>query len=68
APAGVDAASAPGSFELPEGGIRLADVEKSLVRQALERTGGNQVNAAKLLGVERDALRRRVKKFGLKES
>ncbi|MFH1723477.1 MAG: sigma-54 dependent transcriptional regulator [Elusimicrobiota bacterium] len=66
APAGVDAAPAPCAFDLPEGGIRLDAVEKSLVRQALERTGGNQVNAAKLLGIGRDALRRRVDKFGLK--
>ncbi|MFH1723480.1 MAG: sigma-54 dependent transcriptional regulator [Elusimicrobiota bacterium] len=66
APAGVDAGPASGPFELPEGGVRLDEVEKRLVRQALERTGGNQVNAAKLLGISRDALRRRVEKFGLR--
>ena len=31
---------------------------------ALERTGQNQVQAAKLLGVTRDRLRYRMKKFG----
>jgi DNA-binding protein Fis len=35
-----------------------------LVRQAMERAGGNQTRAAQLLGLERDALRRRLIKFG----
>jgi len=34
------------------------------VRQALEATEGNQVRAARLLGISRDALRTRMKKFG----
>jgi len=34
------------------------------VRQALDATGGNQVRAARLLGISRDALRTRMKKFG----
>lgn len=52
---------------LPETGLRLEDVEKELVRQALDRTRGNQQKAAQLLGIGRDALRRRIEKFGLKD-
>jgi len=49
---------------LPAEGLRLEEVERDLVRQALENTGGNQVRAARLLGISRDALRNRMKKFG----
>jgi DNA-binding NtrC family response regulator len=52
---------------LPAEGVRLGDVERDLVRQALEATAGNQVRAARLLGISRDALRTRMKKFGLME-
>ena len=52
------------SVSLPAEGLRLEEVERDLVRQALESTGGNQVRAARLLGISRDALRNRMKKFG----
>lgn len=51
--------------QLPPGGIALEEVERELVRQAMERSHGNQTHAAELLGIERDALRRRLIKFGL---
>jgi two-component system, NtrC family, response regulator AtoC len=51
------------SFQLPEDGIDLEQVELSLVRQAMERSGGNQTRAAELLGVSRDQLRYRLKKI-----
>jgi predicted CXXCH cytochrome family protein len=57
-----------GSMTLPADGIRLEDVEKDLVIQALKRSGGNQQKAAQSLGLSRDALRRRMEKFGLKEA
>jgi two-component system NtrC family response regulator len=50
---------------LPEQGASLAEVERKLIEQALEKTGGNQVRAAKLLDITRDALRHRMKKYGL---
>ncbi len=53
------------AFTLPPGGVILEDVEKSLIEQALKRTGGNQTRAAKLLGLTRDTLRYRLKKFDL---
>jgi DNA-binding NtrC family response regulator len=60
------AAEAPaGTFRLPQAGIDLGEVEKNLIRQALERTGGNRTRAAALLGLTRDTLRYRLEKFGL---
>lgn len=56
------------AVSLPVNGLRLEDVERDLVRQALESTGGNQVHAARLLGISRDALRSRMKKFGFLSS
>ena len=52
-------------FRLPEGGVVLEDVEQDFLRQALEATQGNQTKAAYMLGLTRDALRYRMKKFGL---
>jgi len=43
----------------------LPTVERELVIQALKETEGNQVHAAKLLGVTRATLRKRVEKFGI---
>jgi DNA-binding NtrC family response regulator len=54
--------------ELPAEGINLDDLERSLVVQALERTGWNQTKAASLLGLNRDQIRYRVEKFGLERS
>jgi transcriptional regulator with PAS, ATPase and Fis domain len=48
---------------LPEEGVPLDEVEMSLVRQALERSGGNQTRAAELLRISRGQLRYRMKKL-----
>ena len=56
--------SKPAPIALPLEGLRLEEVERDLVRQALQATEGNQVRAARLLGISRDALRTRMKKFG----
>src|SRR5262245_47748368 len=66
--AAADNARADGSgqselFRLPPGGVSLESVEMSLVRQAIERSGGNQTKAAELLGISRDQLRYRLKKL-----
>jgi DNA-binding NtrC family response regulator len=50
-------------FRLPTEGVALEDVEMSLVRQAIERSGGNQTKAAELLRISRDQLRYRLKKL-----
>jgi DNA-binding NtrC family response regulator len=51
--------------ELPAGGIDLEHLERSLVEQALARSGWNQTKAAGLLGLNRDQIRYRVEKFKL---
>jgi len=43
----------------------IAAVERELVIQALKETHGNQVHAAKLLGITRATLRKRLDKFGI---
>jgi len=40
-------------------------LEKALIQITMEKVGGNQVRAAQLLGVSRNTLRDRLKKFGL---
>ena len=50
-------------FVLPEQGISLDEAELSFVRQAIQRSGGNQTRAAELLGISRDQLRYRLKKL-----
>jgi len=43
----------------------IPSVERELVIQALKETGNNQVHAAKLLGITRATLRKRIEKFGI---
>jgi transcriptional regulator with GAF, ATPase, and Fis domain len=52
-------------FDLPAGGVDLEELERSLVVQALERSGGNQTRAGTFLGLNRDQIRYRIEKFGL---
>lgn len=52
---------------LPPAGIVLEDLERSLVVQALERSGWNQTKAAGLLGLNRDQIRYRIEKFKLEK-
>jgi two-component system nitrogen regulation response regulator GlnG len=42
-------------------------VERELIRRALTDTNGNQVQAAKLLGITRATLRKRMEKFSIKK-
>jgi two-component system, NtrC family, response regulator AtoC len=61
--AGSSGGSAGDAFLLPAQGISLEEVEMSFVRQAIERSEGNQTRAAELLGISRDQLRYRLKKL-----
>jgi DNA-binding NtrC family response regulator len=56
---------APVQGTLPPEGIALAEWEKSLIEQALKECAGNQTKAAKRLGISRDTLRYRLKKYGI---
>ena len=53
------------ALSIPEGGTSLEDIEHALVEMALKQSNGNQIKAAKLLDISRDALRYKMKKFGL---
>ncbi len=66
-------ASGPGAkltegVELPPAGIDLEQLERSLVIQALDRSGWNQTRAASLLGLNRDQIRYRIEKFKLERA
>jgi two-component system, NtrC family, response regulator AtoC len=61
--AGKAAAFADEMFRLPPDGVSVEEVEMSLVRQAIARSGGVQKRAAELLGLSRDQLRYRLKKL-----
>ena len=52
-------------FVLPEDGVDLEELERSLLQQAMDRTDGNQSAAARLLRISRYALRYRLEKFGI---
>lgn len=54
-----------GALALPEGGVSLDALEASMIRQALERTEGNQSESARLLGLTRAKLRYRMQKHGI---
>ena len=40
-------------------------IEREVIRLALEQTEGNQLKAASLIGISRNALRRRIQKYGI---
>ena len=43
----------------------MSKVEKPLLIQILRRVGGNQVQAAKILGINRNTLRKKIKQYGI---
>ncbi|OQA17757.1 MAG: Transcriptional regulatory protein ZraR [bacterium ADurb.Bin363] len=54
------------NIDWPEEGISLEEVEKELIKQALEEAENNQTHAAQLLSITRSALIYRMEKYGLK--
>jgi two-component system response regulator AtoC len=52
-------------FLLPDEGYPLVQMEEEMVRQAIEKTQGNQSRAAELLGISRDSLRYKMRKFAM---
>ena len=61
------AAAPGGEIRLPAGGLDLEDLERDLVRQALDQSHGNRTKAARLLGMNRDQIRYRIEKFHLED-
>ncbi len=58
---------ASGDAFLPEG-MSLDEYEQSIIREALRRAGGNKSQAARLLGLTRNALRYRLSQMGLENA
>jgi DNA-binding NtrC family response regulator len=58
----------PGSFQLqiPAAGVKMNEVLKDLILKTLDLTTGNQVQAAKVLGVTRAKLRYKMDQLGIK--
>lgn len=55
-----------GKIELNDQGVSLYEIERSLIVQALQKTNNNQTKAAKLLGLTRETLKYRIKKYQIK--
>jgi len=43
----------------------IGDTEKALIEKALECTSGNQITAARLLGINRNTIRSKIKKLNI---
>jgi DNA-binding NtrC family response regulator len=52
--------------DFSRGVVDIEAIEAELIRKAMAFTEGNQVKAARVLGLSRDALRYRLEKFGLR--
>lgn len=60
--------SAPDHAAAPEGTLQhtLESIELRMIKEAMEKTGANQSQAARLLGLNERMLRYKLKKYGLK--
>jgi DNA-binding NtrC family response regulator len=64
-PAEAAPAGAAGATSLPPPGMDLERWERAMIEQALRECDGNQTRAAQRLGISRDTLRYRLKKYGI---
>jgi DNA-binding NtrC family response regulator len=60
-----DAASSAAQIALAGEGVSMREMERAMVRRALEQSGGDRTRAARLLRISRDALRYKMQRFGL---
>jgi DNA-binding NtrC family response regulator len=67
APAESAPPAATNELATPPGIVPLEEMEREMVARAMRAAGDNQTRAAELLGVSRDQLRYRLKKFGLRD-
>lgn len=52
-------------FELPEEALNLEELNREIIKKALDKNQGNQTRTAQYLGISRRALQGRLKKMGL---
>jgi two-component system response regulator AtoC len=64
-PVSVERNHLPFELNIPSEGISLYEIEKQIIVQALEITGYNQTKTSALLGISRDTLRYKMKKYDL---
>jgi transcriptional regulator with PAS, ATPase and Fis domain len=50
---------------LQTGMLSIEESEKVLIRKALDEAGGNRTDAAKFLGISREGLRKKMKRYGI---
>ncbi len=62
----TSAAASESIIQIPDSGIKIDNLEKQLVIEALKKADWNQKAAARLLGISVDRMNARVKKFGIK--
>ena len=56
------------ALSIPPSGIMLENIEKTLIQKAMEQSRGNKTKAAKLLGLSRETMKYRLKKYRTKSS
>jgi len=62
---GAEAGGTPAETARQQGVVPLEVMERELVARAMKLSGDNQTHASELLGITRDQLRYRLKKFGI---
>jgi len=60
-----ESSSTPPLQSLISMGMPMAEIEKEVIRQTLQRTGGNRSEASKILGISTRTLQRRIKQHNL---
>ena len=60
--------SSSGPYQLPPNGINLEELERDLLIQALQRSNGVKTKAGRLLGLNRDQIRYRMKNWGITDA
>lgn len=63
----LDASPRKGTETFLPQGMNLDDYEKSIIREAIRRADGNKSQAARLLGITRNALRYRLSQMGMEQ-
>ncbi len=53
-------------FQIPDEGFSLFEVEKKIIEQTLRKVKQNQSKAAKMMGISRDRLRYKMKKYNIR--
>jgi two-component system response regulator HydG len=61
----VDASEPPDSVPLPQGPVRLEDLEREHIARVLRQVGGSKTRAASLLGISRSTLWEKAKRYGI---